>query len=375
MASGVFLLLWSLGFLLLWRVPAAGAPPPSASRLEPDPSQPTPPGSGATLSVIIPARDEAGNLPALLESLRGQGYPVAEVIVVDDHSTDNTAKVAKAAGARVLNAADLPADWCGKSWACWQGAALAEGEFLLFLDADVRLEPGGLQRLVDTFRTRGGLLSVQPYHRTEAAYENLAAFFNLVTMAGFGVFGALPRRSEPAAAFGPCNLCRRQDYFAVDGHRAARHDVVESLPLARAFAGAGLPVTCLGGRGSVSFRMYPDGIGSLTEGFAKSFALGAGAIPAYRFALIGGWLTAGFEAVRHLLIAADGAGLLLWGAAYLLYAGQTQVLLARIGRFSAFAALAYPVPLLFFLGVFLWSLLTTHVFKRVAWKGRRIATP
>jgi 4,4'-diaponeurosporenoate glycosyltransferase len=358
----IFLLLWAAGFLVLWRIPV---PQGGSPRTRP------------AVSVIVPARNEAGNLPALFDSLGAQDFQPTEIIVVDDQSTDGTGRTAQERGARVVASAELPEGWLGKPWACWQGAGAAGGELLVFLDADTRLEPGGLARLADSFLERGGLLTVQPYHRMEKPYEQLAAFFNLVAVAGLGVFGALPGDRDSVAAFGPCTVCRRGDYFAVDGHRAARGAVVESLPLARAFADGGFPVRCLAGRGTIAFRMYPDGWASLAEGFGKGFALGAGSLPPARLALIYAWITGGFEAARHLLTAAalaDGFGLLAWGACYLLYAAQLNRLLGRIGNFSLTTALAYPVPLLFFLGVFLQSLFSTFVFKRVTWKGRTIGT-
>jgi 4,4'-diaponeurosporenoate glycosyltransferase len=359
----IFLLLWSAGFLLLWRIPVPEGGATAAER---------PP-----VSLIVPARNEAGNLPALFDALAAQDLQPLEVLVVDDQSTDGTAAVARARGARVIACTSLPEGWLGKPWACWQGAEAARGEILVFLDADTRLEPGGLARLLNTWAGQGGLLTVQPYHRMVKGYEQLAAFFNLVAMAGLGVFGALPRDRASAAAFGPCSVCRRADYFAADGHRAARGAVVESLALARAFAGAGFPVRCRGGRGTLAFRMYPEGWRSLVEGFGKGFALGAESLPPHRLALIGGWITGGFGALRHGLVAlaaGDGLALLAWGACYLLYAGQTFWLLRRIGNFHPLTALAYPVPLLFFLGVFLHSLANTFGRRRVQWKGRSIET-
>ncbi|MGZ8219874.1 glycosyltransferase family 2 protein [Methylomagnum sp.] len=329
------------------------------------------------MSVIIPARNEAANLPALLDSLRAQRPPPAEVIVVDDHSGDGTAQTARTYGATVLKAAELPPNWNGKPWACWQGAQHAQGEILVFLDADVRLESGGLGKLIDTWMERGGLLSVQPYHRMERAYEQLAAFFNVVAMAGLGVFGLGAERRDPIGAFGPCNVCGREDYLAVGGHSAAASAVVESLPLGKAFLAAGRPVRCMGGRGAVAFRMYPGGWPDLVEGFGKGFALGAHALPGVWLMLVVGWLCAGFEPLRHLLQSAltgNVTGLFAATLAYLLFAGQLLWMLVRIGNFRPTTALVYPVPLIFFLGVFLKSLLGTFLLRRVTWKGRVIGT-
>src|SRR5690606_33681105 len=97
---------------------------------------------GPLVSVLIPARHEAERIGACLAGLARQRYPHFEVIVVDDHSTDATAEVVRSfagqlAALRIIEGAPLPNDWLGKPWACWQAAQQANGEWLLFLDADV----------------------------------------------------------------------------------------------------------------------------------------------------------------------------------------------------------------------------------------------
>ncbi len=125
-----------------------------------------------------------------------------EVLVVDDHSSDGTAGVARSAGARVLPAPPLPAGWAGKQWACHTGASVAASEVLVFLDADTRIEPGGLDRIA----ARPGLTSIQPFHLVPRWQERLAAFFNIVGVMGTGIGTPLGDRVRPGGAFGPCLL-------------------------------------------------------------------------------------------------------------------------------------------------------------------------
>ena len=362
----VFLLLWGCGYAMLWRID--GCPIPSDDRR---------PAPDRVVSVIVPARDESANLGALLESLKRQTVRAGETIVVDDHSTDDTCQVARLHGARVLNAEPLPDGWCGKPWACWQGAQHSSGEMLLFLDADTRLEPDGLHRLLAAQANGGGLLSVQPYHRMTQFYEQLAAFFNLISFGSLAACGLFDRNRVPTGAFGPCNLCSRTDYFATGGHLRAAGSVLESLPLAQAFAERGLPVRCLAGKGSVWFRMYRDGTRALTEGFGKGFAIGAGHLPLSNSLLTTGWLAAGFEPLRHLiqeLAAGHVPGAIVWSGCYLLFAAQLYSMLIRIGNFRWSTALAYPIPLLFFMYVFARSVLMARFTGKVRWKGRTIGT-
>ena len=359
---------WLTGVWLLWSIRRCRPAVPGGDAA---------PALAAAVSVVVPARDEAANLPRLLASLAVQRPAPAEVIVVDDDSSDGTAAVAAAGGAAVVPCPPLPRGWTGKSWACWTGAGAAAAPTLVFLDADTELEPGGLEQVLAEHRRAGGLVSVQPFHQTRRPYERLSAFFNLVSMMGVDAFGALGHRLAPRGAFGPCLVAARSDYLAAGGHAAVRAAVVEDVALAGRFTAAGLPVTCFGGRGTVRFRMYPGGLHQLVEGWTKNFAAGAGATRPATFLLVSVWLSGCISAAWYLAAAALGAGSPGGGAAaalYAAYAAQLAWMLARVGRFGAATSVAYPVPLVFFLAVFARSLVLTNVRGEVRWRGRVVAT-
>ncbi|HEX2186958.1 MAG TPA: glycosyltransferase, partial [Chloroflexota bacterium] len=346
---------WLAGTVLLWRVPRCqgdGVGPERAS-------------------VVIPARDEEGNLARLLASLAAQDPPPGEVVVADDHSSDGTAAVARRWGATVVTCPPLPAGWTGKTWACWTGAEAATGDPLVFLDADTELAPGGLGRVVTEHRRRGGLVSVQPFHVAVRPYEALSAYFNVVAM--MGVEGFTPLRSHrPAGAFGPCLVCSRADYLAAGGHRAVAAEVVEDVALARRFTGAGLPVTCLGGAGTIRFRMYGEGLGQLVEGWTKNFAAGAGSTRLLTLALVSAWIAGSASAAWQVVavLGRERPRRSPAAAAYLAFAVQLRWMLRRIGRFGWWPAVLYPLPLAFFNAVFARSLLQTYLRGRVRWRGR-----
>lgn len=369
----ILLLLWAFGFLFLWRVPVPQGPLRQAGSSARQRS------SEPKISVIIPARNEEHSLPRLLASLRAQSLRPAEIIVVDDHSEDRTAELAGEAGTKVIRAEPLPQGWLGKPWACWQGARAAGGETLIFLDADTTLEPGGLERILASHVQDRGLLSVWPYHRMVRLYERLSALFNVVILASIRCFTVWGRRLKPLGAFGPCVVCRRRDYFAAGGHEAVRGAILEDVALGQAFQRAGFEVHNYGGRGAISFRMYPAGLGSLVDGFGKNLGSGArDASPAVLLPMIG-WIAGCFIVASWLLyrLAADAptwVSVLPWALLYLLYALQIFWMLQRLGNYGAFTALLYPAPLLFFAAVFLVSLLRTFLVRRVRWKGREIRT-
>ena len=349
---------WLLGFVLFWRAPGVGEA--SSDR--------------GSVSVIVPARDEAGRIGRLLESLTRQTLRPLEVIVVDDQSRDGTAACARRAGAQVLRGEALPPGWTGKSWSCWQGARLAKGDRLLFLDADTWLEPEAIGRLAAAHVERGGLLSVQPYHWMDTACERLGAIFNLVTLIGTGAFTVFGSRIRSRSAFGPCVMVERLAYLEVRGHARARGAVVEGPALARAFADGGHGVHNLVGRGAVAFRMFPDGAKAMTDGHARSFASGAGSAPPWLTLAIVAWLVGGITTTRHLLVGVLGSGPVPPAALVLaaLYALQLRTMLSRIGNFGWWPAICFPIPIVYFIGVFSLSLFRTLVRGRVSWKGRSV---
>lgn len=323
------------------------------------------------VSVVVPARDEADQLPVLLGSLSGTG---AEVVVVDDDSTDATAAVAARHGALVVSSAPLPAGWAGKAWACQVGAEAAAGDVLVFVDADVRFAPGALGRVVGTLDERGGLVSVQPFHEPARPIEHLAALFNVVAVAATDVASPVGRRAGPRGAFGPVLACERADHARVGGHGVAKATVVDDVALARAFRTAGLPVHVLAGGDEVSIRMYPRGLGQLVEGFTKNLAAGAGVVRPGTAVLVVAWLTLLVQAtvapVRALL--GQGSVAVALGL-YAVVAAQLWWMARRVGRFGPVTALGFPVLLATFLAVFARSVVAT-ARGSVSWRGRRLAT-
>jgi 4,4'-diaponeurosporenoate glycosyltransferase len=361
------------GALLLARIPT---PRPGDATASPPRRIASVSDTAASVSIVIPARDEERTLPVLLASLRDLDPQPHEVIVVDDGSTDATTAVALAHGARVLSATP-PRGWAGKPYACHVGAEAATGSHLLFLDADTWLAPDALARLDAEHAAHGGLLSVQPHHRTERPYEQLSAFFNVTAMMGTGAFAAVAR-PPGAMAFGPCLLTTVADYRAAGGHAAVRAEVVEDVHLARRYREAGLPVTCLGGGDAVGFRMYPAGLRQLVEGWTKNIASGAGLSPRWALAGTVAWVCAcvavALSGVRGAWSWGLGDGPAPWAAAAAWAAVAVQLgwMLGRIGIWRVSTAVLFPVPLVAFLAVFARSLAVTVVRGEVTWRSRRL---
>lgn len=364
---------WWAGIWLLWRMPAPAVTPAVAPAGAIDSSGT---GTRSHLSVVIPARDEARTLPALLASLSAQVDPADETVVVDDHSTDRTAEVALGAGVAVVASAALPAGWTGKTWACHQGAAVATGGLLAFIDADVTLASDALRRLRAEHSAHGGMVSVQPFHLIERPYEALSAIANAVVLMGTGAFTGAPRRPG-AVAFGPVLVMGREDYDLIGGHAhpEVRALVAEDIGMARQCRRLGRPVRVLAGRDVVSFRMYPGGPGQLVEGWTKGLAYGARHTPPPLAAVIGLWVTGA------CLAAADGARVVGSVArrrpvpagaavAYGAWAAQVAWMLRRVGRFGVATSAAFPVPLAAFVALSVRSALVRARGRGAPWRGR-----
>jgi 4,4'-diaponeurosporenoate glycosyltransferase len=333
----------------------------------------------ADVSVIIPARNEAGSLPHLLDSLSRQTLAVREVMVVDDGSTDQTAAVAAAAGAVVVAAPPLPAGWVGKSWACHIGSRYARGEILVFCDADVVVAPDGLERIVASWQRQApdGLLSVQPFHTTRKGYEQLSAYPNLVAMMASGAFAVARARWSPVA-FGPCLVTSKAAYRTVGGHEGVADEIIEDIHLGRAYGAAGRQVQTLAGGSAIAFRMYPDGLRQLVDGWTKNLAGGPRLVSAVPLVASVAWVVASAivasDAARALLAAAaTGEVRAAASAMWALASVQVAVLLRRIGRFAWWAAPAFPLLLAGFVALFLRSVILRTVRRSVTWHDRAVA--
>jgi 4,4'-diaponeurosporenoate glycosyltransferase len=216
-------------------------------------------------------------------------------------------------------------------------------------------EPDGLARILTGYS--GSAFSVGPYHAVRKPYEDLSLFFNFNMTVG----------TVPRGLFGQMLLVDRESYRRVGGHQTVQNRILENFWPAGQFRAASIPVRSVTGRGVFSFRMYPNGLGELIEGWTKGFASGAGQTPRGTLFLIVAWMTGLMLAPLGGLGTGDW---LRWGAAYLLCAVQVAWLSRQVGAFRWSSALLYPLPLIFFFAVFAWSAMRSG--KAVSWKGREI---
>jgi hypothetical protein len=350
----------------------------------PPPELVIPPGEAPPqVSVLIPARNEERAIGAAVEAALASTGVDIEVVVLDDHSEDGTARVVRELAARdsrvrLVSGPPLPRGWCGKQHACAVLGREARYSLLLFVDADVRLAPTGVARLVAFQRaSNADLVSGVPFQETGTLLERL-----LIPLIHFILLGFLPlarmRRSRSPALAAGCGqlfLARRSAYEQVGGHGAVRTSLHDGLTLPRAFRQAGLMTDLCDATDVASCRMYRSagevwfGLAkNATEGLARPLLIGPATL-----LLLGGqvlpMLLLGVAGVTQDAVAVGPALL----ATVLLYYPRA----VGISRFrqSVAGALMHPLGVTLLVMLQWFGLLRTTLGRPATWKGRSYQEP
>jgi len=360
-------------------------------------ARPRPEGS---LTVVVPAYNEEANIAACIGSLLASAPPCPhwQVLLVDDGSCDATAAIARATAAAsgaaagrfsLLEAGARPEGerWVGKNWACSRAMDQVQSDWVLFVDADVRLGPATLQRALGQAVDEGAdLLSLAP----RLCCGCLAEWMVQPIMAsllclGFPIEAANDPADPTAFAAGPFMLFRRTAYAAIGGHRALAGEVVEDLALARRIKGGGYRLRYLLGLDAADLRMYAD-FAALWEGWSKNWflgldrslvkALGAAAVVVLLFSAP--WLLAPAAAISLALLG-EPAGLQppLLAALALALLGIGLQLALRLWTRQAFALPLRHWWLMGAGGLVVGALAPTSVWRTLSgrgwtWKGRAL---
>ncbi len=230
------------------------------------------------VSILIPARNEEHNIGKCLEGLLKQDYLNFEIIVLNDHSEDNTAQVIKKNKDRdnrikYIEGKDLPAGWTGKNWACHQLSEMATGEIFIFTDADNRHAPFAIKNTVARMHKLNlGLISAFPQQWTVTLPEKL-----IVPIMDIFVYGTLPLWltyylpfPSMAAANGQWIAFTKEAYQKLDGHKAVKNELVEDTILARLAKTKKIKILTTAGTDAVFCRMYQNA-NEIWHGFSKNF--------------------------------------------------------------------------------------------------------
>lgn len=317
-----------------------------------------------SLSIIIPARNEAANLKRLLPSLKALSYPGdVEIIVVDDHSDDGTGMIAENFGARVVRVDTLPEGWHGKPHACHVGAQAAKGDWLLFTDADTVHEPNSATRAV-SFAHDHALdgLTLFVKHAPQNPFEGA------VLMTAFaGLFAGV---QDPHYLMnGQYIVLRRDVYEKSGGFAEVRGEPLEDLALGNRLHEFGFIVPALRGENAATVQMYTSpqqmwhGMTRLGAGSLKWSGSGALATAAFTTALASPLLVLFGVLTRQLRFA--------WLPVTWLVASLSVLPFAR--RFGGlWLALLAPFGAAFVLAAAVFGLAQRVVGKGIEWSGRQV---
>lgn len=232
------------------------------------------------VSVLIPARNEENRITPCIESLLDQDYPSYEILVLDDRSTDGTFNLVKGLAKhnthlKILKGRELPEDWLGKPWACWQLSRKARGDWFLYLDADTWHYPEMLKRTVQMAEgKKAQVLTLFTRQVTKTWMEAL-----VIPVMAYTLLAFLPARwslrknsffNRFAGVSGQFVFIQKKVYRAFGGHETVKKEIVEDLNFGKQVVGRGYRLVYGDGSDFSFCRMYTN-VTEVWQGFSKNF--------------------------------------------------------------------------------------------------------
>jgi len=329
------------------------------------------------VSVLIPARNEERNIRDAIAAVLANRDLNLELIVLDDHSTDGTAKIVsemarRDSRLRVESAPLLPAGWCGKQHACAILAQHAMHPYFVFLDADVRLAPDALRRMVAFVREKDvALASGVPLQKLGTFSEWL-----LLPLIHFVLLAFLPIRwmrqttaPECSAGCGQLFIARRDAYQACGGHAKIRDSLHDGIRLPRLFRKAGFRTDLFDATDLATCRMFHSN-GEVWRGLARNATEGLAApktiLPMTIF-LLGGQVLPFFFLTLSLSLSHKQFLLALLAVACALL---PRLIASRRFRQPILSALLHPFAVIGLLSIQWYALLTSLAGRPRQWRGR-----
>lgn len=323
------------------------------------------------VSILIPVRNESGDIIAMLESIHAQDYDNYEVIILDDDSDDNTYKLCKAfcdrhPNFRIIKGQMLPAGWTGKNFACHQLALAAKGDFLLFLDADEQVQNGLINTAVyRMYQYKLGLLSVFADADMLTTAERA-----VIPLQHYLLLGLLPLRlvyliknHTVAAASGQFMLFTGNTYRRYQWHNQVKDKVVEDAEIMRIVKAAGYRGETLLANGMLNSRMYksyPAAINGFSKNVLSVFNYNIIWFLIYILLTIGGPM---------MVIITLNIPLILFMAAIIII-GRIMGSLSA-GQNPVYNLILHPLQMLSLTAI-AFIAIQKHLTHTLTWKGRRI---
>jgi glycosyltransferase involved in cell wall biosynthesis len=328
--------------------------------------------SNQLVSVLIPARNEEKNIPGLLDDLQNQDFENIEIIVFNDHSTDQTETIVnsfaeKDKRIKLIKSEGLPEGWLGKNHACYNLAKHANGKYFLFLDADVSVAKNIIhQTLAFSEKYKLGLLTIFPMQIMKTIGEKIS-----VPNMNYILLSLLPlilvrKTGFPsiAAANGQFMLFNAEVYEKMQPHKKLKKSKVEDIEIARYFKQNKITVACLTGTPSITCRMYSD-VREAIQGFSKNVIMffGSSFVLAILF-----WLLTTFG---FIVILTSFSPLIFW--IFLVIIFITRAIISVVSKQPVFQNILLIIPQQIILGIFIYQAFINKFKKQHIWKDRNIS--
>ncbi len=327
------------------------------------------------LSVIVPSRNEGGQVEKATRSLLAQDYPNLEIVAIDDRSLDSTGAILDRLAREdprltVVHVTELPEGWLGKNHAMKQGAAVAQGEWLLFTDGDVIFEPGALRKSVAFALAHGlGHFVALPHFVAEGFLERaFVATFVLHFATAVDVSRLHLARSFAFIGVGAFGLVRRAAYDSIQGHDRLAFEVADDVKLGLLLRRSGVPQGCLDADGLVRVRWQQGFLASLRgleknafSAFEWNAALALLALPLFFAQNLLPWAPFVLESTPGLKV--------MGGLTLALRALMVAAAARRTAGGSGLEAIAMPLTTFLFPCVIAWSVFLTLGQGGIRWRG------
>jgi len=320
-----------------------------------------------TVSILIPMRNEEQNVIECINSVSAQeGLKNFEIIVLDDHSEDQTADLlSKFMNISKLNGTNLPDDWLGKLWACQQLAEASTGEYLVYIDADVRLSRNAVASAISKM---GKWDFISPYPKqiaigfVQRLFQPLLQWSWLASVPLF--ISQKLRIKSMAVANGQFLIIKRDAYFKSGGHQSIKSEVIDDIMLARQLLASGYSGGVAEASQVASCHMYKTA-GELVNGYRKSLWKAFGSIFGTSVAI----LILFISGVAPFIGAIFGSkiGLISFGLIVL----SRFISSIRTGTIPN-TALLHPLAIVFLIGLIIYSWIG-KLSNTLTWRDRKLS--
>lgn len=328
------------------------------------------------VSIIVPTYNEEINIVKCLESLRSLEYSNFEIILSDGGSADRTVELAKPYVDKIVIDERVPDGWVGKNYGCHIAYKIAQGDLLLFTDADTYHKPDSLSKIVSILKQKNaGLISFLPYQKLEKWWESIIpVYFFLSNIAASGKRSINnPEKSDSYLAIGQYLLFTREAYEEIGGHLNLKGSIIEDFAFARVVKTELKSLYFMDNNNLVFARMYPNSVKHCWTGFKKTLYAGTKLTPPRRIladVIHCLWGIASPIAVTLSVLFGSTLMIILSSITYCIYPIIMWSFWRKKGRHYWITYLFLPLLMLIFIFTMIVSTLEIVINNKTTWKGR-----